>query len=124
MTNFISALDPKQYDRAPLTWSLTSKYEVKRLQEYISSHKKASFIVKPNAGCQGDGMMIFKDLKDLHVSIDNADVVIQRYLDKPLIIDELKFDLRIYIVVVGIDQPKAYICDEGLARFCTVSKCI
>ena len=32
----------------------------------------------------------------------------------------IKFDLRVYVVVVGIDPIQAYICDEGLARFCTV----
>jgi len=31
----------------------------------------------------------------------------------------LKFDLRIYVVVIGHEDTKAYICDEGLARFCT-----
>jgi hypothetical protein len=35
--------------------------------------------------------------------------------------DGLKFDLRVYVVLVGIgDEIKAYICDDGLARFCTV----
>jgi hypothetical protein len=31
------------------------------------------------------------------------ELVIQRYLDKPLLMDGIKFDLRIYVVVVGID---------------------
>ena len=48
--------------------------------------------------------------------------MVQRYIDKPLLLDGLKFDLRVYIVLVGIGEGlKAYICDEGLARFCTVS---
>lgn len=64
---------------------------------------------------------MFKELKELAFSLETKELVIQRYLDKPLLLDGIKFDLRVYVVVVGKDPIKAYICDEGLARFCTVS---
>jgi hypothetical protein len=53
--------------------------------------------------------------------IDNKDILVQRYLDKCLLLDGIKFDLRVYVVVIGLDPMQAFICDEGLARFCTVS---
>lgn len=43
----------------------------------------------------------------------------QRYLDKPLLLDGFKFDLRVYVVVTGFNPIQAYFYDEGLARFCT-----
>lgn len=33
--------------------------------------------------------------------------------------DGLKFDLRVYVVVIGINPINAFIYEEGLARFCT-----
>lgn len=40
-------------------------------------------------------------------------------MDKPFLVDNLKFDLRIYVVLVGCDPLRIYIYDEGLARFAT-----
>ena len=36
-----------------------------------------------------------------------------------MLIDGIKFDLRIYIVVTGFNPIQAFIYDEGMARFCT-----
>ena len=37
-------------------------------------------------------------------------------------LDGYKFDLRIYVVITGVKdgEVEGYLCDEGLARFCTV----
>jgi len=44
---------------------------------------------------------------------------VQDYLDKPHLIDDLKYDLRIYVLVYGINPLRVYIHDAGLARFAT-----
>ena len=43
----------------------------------------------------------------------------QRYIENPYLIDKKKFDLRVYVVIKSVDPIEAYLCDEGLARFCT-----
>ena len=59
---------------------------------------------------------------DLPYALEGKDIIVQRYLSKPLLLDGIKFDLRVYVVVMGFNPVKAFICDEGLARFCTVSE--
>jgi hypothetical protein len=48
-------------------------------------------------------------------------MVVQRYIEKPMLLGGLKFDLRIYLVLTGINsgEMRGYVYEEGLVRFCT-----
>ena len=74
------------------------------------------FIIKPECESQGKGIYLTRTWED----IDPHDhVVAQHYIDPPYLIGGLKFDLRIYVLLYGINPMKVYLFDEGMARFAT-----
>lgn len=43
----------------------------------------------------------------------------QRYIHKPYLIDSLKFDLRLYVLLAGCDPLRIFLFNEGLTRLST-----
>ena len=105
---------PKEYNFVPLTWLLPSEWN--DLRSHVANNLINAFIVKPEGLSQGKGIYITTNID----CIDKTEhCVVQRYLSKPYLIDGLKFDLRIYVLVNGCDPLRIYIYKSGIARFCT-----
>ena len=45
--------------------------------------------------------------------------VVQEYIEKPLLIDKMKFDLRLYVLLLGVDPLRIFLFKDGLARLAT-----
>jgi len=111
---------PKEYAFFPRTWVLPA--DQADMQSYMRSKKKAAFICKPQRGCQGKGIFITRQpIKESNGL--NEKYVVQQYIDKPLLIDGFKFDLRVYVLVTSFDPLRVYVYHEGLARFATTPYC-
>jgi hypothetical protein len=108
---------------APKAWVLPKQR--KELEQAIKTAKKKWFIAKPDGGSQGDGIFLFNKMADYDVSVRSVtsgepDMVVEQYIERPLLIDGFKFDLRLYVLVTSVRPLRVHLCREGLARFCTV----
>jgi hypothetical protein len=84
------------------------------------------FIFKPESGAEGNGIFLESIYSKIPSYCFTKKFIAQEYLADPYLIDEKKFDLRIYVMVTslgtaigGNDPLTAFIADEGLVRFCT-----
>lgn len=74
------------------------------------------YIVKPDNGSLGNGITIVEPNTEFEP--DDTVAVAQVYIDSYLI-DNTKFDLRIYALVTCVDPLTIYVYHGGLARFCS-----
>ncbi|XP_053229638.1 tubulin polyglutamylase TTLL11 [Podarcis raffonei] len=118
-------LFPAEYDFYPRSWILPEEFpiflaEVQMMKE-TNPRWKPIFIVKPDGGCQGDGIYLIKEPSDIQVtgSTPLRPAVVQEYMSKPFLIDNLKFDIRLYVLLKSLDPLEIYIAKNGLCRFCT-----
>ncbi|OCT86851.1 tubulin polyglutamylase TTLL13 [Xenopus laevis] len=114
--NRLSKLFPKEYNIFPRTWCLPADYG--DLQAHCRTKKNSIYICKPDSGCQGRGIFLSKNLKDIKHG-DN--MICQQYIPKPFLIDGFKFDLRIYALVASCEPLRIFVYKEGLARFATMN---
>ena len=45
--------------------------------------------------------------------------IVQEYVEKPLLLDGYKFDLRIYVLVTSCDPLRIFLFNDGLVRMST-----
>ena len=106
-----------EYKFFPRTFLLPSEFgEFKATFANKSAANRPVYIVKPEAGCQGKGIFLTNTPDDLN---PDDHYVVQQYIKKPLLIEDLKFDCRLYVMVYSVDPLRIYLFKEGLARFST-----
>ena len=87
-------------------------------QLVLSSNKLPIWIIKPCNLSRGRGIYITDKINEIPT---DEYCIISRYITNPLLINGLKFDLRIYVVISCLDPLRIYIYNEGLTRFATES---
>ena len=82
--------------------------------ERMTREPGSLWIVKPPGKNNGAGIFVIDSPED--VPDTNESILVQKYITNPYLIRRTKFDLRIYVLVTGVDPLKIYIYDEGLVR--------
>ncbi|NXG69025.1 TTLL5 polyglutamylase, partial [Baryphthengus martii] len=104
----------KTFHILPQTFILPTEY-----QDFCNTYSKdrGLWIVKPVASSRGRGVYLINNPNQI-VLEDN--ILVSRYISNPLLIDDFKFDVRLYVLVTSYDPLVIYLYEEGLARFATV----
>jgi tetratricopeptide (TPR) repeat protein len=71
------------------------------------------YIVKPIRSSGGQGISVTADLAGV---LDRDDVVVQRYIDRPYLIEGHKGHCRIYCLIASTAPLRAYVYSEGIVR--------
>ncbi|XP_013405921.1 tubulin polyglutamylase TTLL13P-like [Lingula anatina] len=112
--NRMVKLFPKDYNIFPRSWCLPADYG--DFQAFARQKKSKTYILKPESGCQGKGIWVTKNPKEIK---PNEHMVCQQYISRPFLIDGFKFDLRVYTLVTSCDPFRIFVFKDGLARFAT-----
>ncbi|KAF8822038.1 Tubulin-tyrosine ligase family protein [Cardiosporidium cionae] len=105
---------PQAYKFFPPTWILPA--DMMELKNQLYTKKIRTFIIKPDTGSQGKGIFLSQRLEDIK---PDENLVVQRYVHKPLLLDGFKFDLRIYVLITGCNPLRVFLHREGLGRLAT-----
>ncbi|KAL1462502.1 hypothetical protein WDU94_014332 [Cyamophila willieti] len=87
-----------------------------------------TWVVKPVANCSGHGIKLHRKIGDIKQAIyplktpsHYVRFVLQKYIERPLLIHSVKFDLRVWYLVTTLNKMKIWVYQEGYVRFCSKS---
>jgi hypothetical protein len=102
----------QEFDLVPSTFVLPQDYVA-----FCSAFETSPFwIMKPVSSSRGRGIRVIDDITDVHY---RDHVIIQKYIDRPLLLRGYKFDLRLYVLVTSFQPLEAFLYSEGFARICS-----
>ncbi|KAK3777662.1 hypothetical protein RRG08_021773 [Elysia crispata] len=109
---------PEEYNFMPRTWILPADYSLllNHAKEMKMKKKTKTFIVKPSNGAQGHGISLYRNAEKIP---QTENFIVQEYVDKPLLLDGFKFDLRIYVLITSCDPLRIFLFNDGLVRLAT-----
>merc|ERR1711998_344166 len=123
----LQQLWPTTFTFWPQSWILPDDFPQLAIwmEEQHTEGEPANVIVKPSNGSLGGGIFIAQNSNDVSIKMSartkEFSALAQQYVPSPLLLDGYKFDLRLYVLVTSVAPLEAYLCTEGLARFCTAA---
>ena len=133
MKKFYSAIGENVFDYLPITFHLqhgeddSSFYEfIKTFESFKAKKMHNLWILKPGENCnRGNGICVCNTLEQIRQELKNNPFpktgehtfVIQKYIERPFLINRRKFDIRLYCLVTSINgYIQAYYYQDGYIR--------
>lgn len=108
---------PTQFNITPHSWTIPQEMaEFNKLRESSQVMRDRMLIVKPSASSCGRGIRVISGNTKMS---PKEECIVSIYVDQPLLINNKKFDMRVYVLVTSFHPLRAYMYQEGLARFAT-----
>ncbi|XP_052804936.1 tubulin monoglutamylase TTLL4-like isoform X2 [Mya arenaria] len=106
----------KEFGFFPQTYCLPTDAKLLK-RAFEDGTTKQKWIIKPPASARGIGIKVINKLTQVP---KKRPVVVQRYLSRPYLINDSKFDMRVYVYVSSYDPLRLYVFEDGLARFASM----
>lgn len=116
--NKVASTKDESFMIMPLTYALPGEFSsFVAAFSSIGKSDRNLWIMKPVGLSRGRGISVISDIAQVSYS---CPVVLQRYIADPFLpLANIKFDLRMYVLVTSFSPLEAFIYREGLARFAT-----
>lgn len=105
--------DQDEFDFIPLCYNLPQD-AIAFKQAWDRGGFKNIWILKPPAAARGIGIKLVDNWSNIPIK---THIVVQKYIMNPYLINNSKFDLRIYVLVTNFNPLLVYIYEDGLVRF-------
>ncbi|KAG7189152.1 hypothetical protein KM043_008719 [Ampulex compressa] len=112
---------------------LTSKHTLKKMKKYWPQMDMDGimnvWIMKPGNKSRGRGIVLMNRLEDVMAKMNPANksdsrYVVQKYIERPLLIHSTKFDIRQWFIVTCAQPLTLWMYRESYLRFCSQKFCL
>lgn len=107
----------KEFGFMPRTFVIPHDLKTLRQVWPRYAQRNVKWIIKPPASARGTGIKVVNQWAQIP---KRKPLIVQRYIERPLLINGSKFDLRLYVLVTSINPLRVFMHTDGLARFASV----
>lgn len=101
---------PNDYNYHPTAFILPE--DLSEFKFFSKANPSFTWIIKPQASSRGRGIRLLTSNEDIP-----KECLICKYIEKPHLINNKKYDLRIYVLITSFTPLKIFLFKDGLVRF-------
>lgn len=117
MQKMVTKFGVQEFGFLPQTYVLPHDLRLLR-QVWSRSTVDVPWIIKPPASARGTGIQVIHQWNQLP---RKRPLVVQSYVENPYLINNTKFDIRLYVFVTSVNPLRIYLFEDGLVRFASMA---